>query len=364
MTTTDSRSVDAPAVDEAAVEHFVGRALGDLAGTMAVLLASIGDRVGLFHALADGEPRTTDQVAAAAGTHPRYTREWLAGMTAAGYLRHEPAGDTFTLPAEHAPVLAQEDGPVFFGGVWEELTGTLPQLEAVATAFRTGGGVPPDRYGPQFWRGIERFSGTWFANQLIPVWLPAVPAVQALLERGCDVADVGCGAGRALITLAHAFPRSRYVGYDAVTANIDRARRQAAEAGVADRVRFAVHDVTTGLPEPADVVVTFDVVHDAADPAGLLRAIRQALRPGGRYLCLDINAADRLEDNVGPLGALFYGFSVLYCMTSSLAQCGAGLGTCGFTESVATELGRQAGFSHFGRVPLDNPFNILYEAEP
>jgi SAM-dependent methyltransferase len=331
---------------------------------MAVLLATIGDRIGLFRALADGEPRTVEQIATAAGAQPRYTREWLAGMTAAGYLRHEPAGDTFTLPAEHAPVLAQEDGPVFFGGVWEELTGTLPQLDAVATAFRTGGGVPPDRYGPQFWRGIERFSGTWFANQLIPVWLPAVPAVQALLERGCDVADVGCGAGRALITLAHAFPRSRYVGYDAVTANIDRARRQAAEAGVADRVRFAVHDVTTGLPEPADVVVTFDVVHDAADPAGLLRAIRQALRPGGRYLCLDINAADRLEDNVGPLGALFYGFSVLYCMTSSLAQCGAGLGTCGFTESVATELGRQAGFSHFGRVPLDNPFNILYEAEP
>jgi SAM-dependent methyltransferase len=191
-----------------------------------------------------------------------------------------------------------------------------------------------------------------------------MPAVARLLEGGADVADVGCGSGRGLITLAEAYPAGRYVGYDAVQVNVDRARQGAAAAGVDDRVRFELADAAAGLPESYDVVFTFDVVHDSADPLGLLTAVRRALRPGGRYVCLDINASDRLEENVGPLGTLFYGFSVLYCMTSSLAVGGAGLGTCGFTESVADDLGRRAGFSAFRRVPVDNPFNILYEALP
>jgi hypothetical protein len=351
-------------VDEAVAEAFVGKALGDLAGMVSVLQAGLGDRLGLFRALADGGPATAEELAARTAITPRYAREWLAGLTAAGYLRYDPQTGTWTVPREHAAVLVQEDGPVFFGGVWEELLGTLPHLDAVAEAFRDGGGVPPDAYGPSFWRGLERFTGTWFANQLLPVWIPAMPTVARLLERGADVADVGCGSGRGLITLAQAYPGGRYVGYDAVQVNVDRARQSAAAAGVDDRVRFELVDAAAGLPETYDVVFTFDVVHDAADPHGLLTAIRRSLRPGGRYVCLDINSSDRLEENIGPLGTLFYGFSVLYCMTSSLALGGAGLGTCGFTESVAAELGRQAGFSTFRRVPVDNPFNILYEAAP
>ena len=359
MTTT----TPAPTADPAAVESFVGRALGDLAGTMTVLLATLGDRLGLFRALADDGPLTEGQLAERTGIDVRYAREWLAGMTAAGYLRLDETG-SFELPPAHVPVVAQEDGPVFFAGVWQEIAGTLPHLDAIAAAFRSGGGVPPEQYGPGFWQGIERFSGTWFANQLLPVWIPSMPAVAALLGRGADVADVGCGAGRALVTLAQAYPHGRYVGFDAVPANVERARRSAEEAGVADRVRFEVRDAAAGLPDSYDVVVTFDVVHDAADPLGLLRSIRTALRPGGRYVCLDINASERVAENVGPLGTVFYGFSVLYCMTSSLAVGGAGLGTCGLPEPVATELGRRAGFGSFRRVPLDNPFNILYEATP
>ena len=171
--------------------------------------------------------------------------------------------------------------------------------------------------------------------------------------------DARCGSGRALVTLARAYPEGRYVGYDAVPANVERARGLAAEAGVDDRVRFEVSDVAAGLPGSFDVVFTFDVLHDAADPLALLRAIRQALRPGGRYVCLDINASDRVEDNVRPLGTIFYGFSVLYCMTSSLAVGGAGLGTCGSNEVIATALGRRAGISAFlprpPRQPLQPP---------
>jgi SAM-dependent methyltransferase len=351
-------------IDESKADAFVGKALGDVASTLTVLLATIGDRVGMFRALDGAGPLNAEQVASRAGVNPRYATEWLAGMAAAGYLRYDPQGDSYELPPEHAPVLAHEGGPVFFAGAWQEITGAVPQLDGIAEAFRVGGGVPASEYGPTFWQGIERFTNGWFANQLLPIWIPAMPRVQDLLERGCDVADVGCGAGRALITLAQAYPTCRYVGYDQLDSNVARAEKLAADAGVADRVRFVAADVTPGLPDKFDVVFTFDVIHDAVDPVGLLRAIRQSLRPDGRYVCLDINASDRVEENIGPLGTVFYGFSMLYCMTTSLAAGGAGLGTCGFNEAVATKLGREAGFSAFQRVPIENPFNILYEGTP
>src|SRR5262245_331256 len=185
--------------------------------------------------------------------------------------------------------------------------------------------------------------------------------VHEVLERGAAVADVGCNRGRALIKLANAFPRSMFVGYDVFEPALRLANERAAAAGVGDRLRFEQRDVSKGLSEQFDVITTFDVIHDSADPAGLLRAIRQALRPNGTYVCLDINCADKLEENAGPLGALFHGFSVLYCMTTSLARGGAGLGTLGLPESKLNELATQAGFARVRRVPLDNPFNNLYE---
>jgi 2-polyprenyl-3-methyl-5-hydroxy-6-metoxy-1,4-benzoquinol methylase len=191
-----------------------------------------------------------------------------------------------------------------------------------------------------------------------------MPDVQAKLERGAQVADVGCGRGRALVKLAQAFPNSRYIGYDVFAPNIERATANARAAGVADRVRFEQRDVSQGLPEPHDVITTFDVVHDAVDPVGLLRSIRQGLRADGVYVCLDTNCSDRLEENIGPLGAMLHGFSVLDCMTTSLARGGAGLGTLGFHEPKVRELSAEAGFPSVRRVPLENPFNHLYEIRP
>lgn len=196
------------------------------------------------------------------------------------------------------------------------------------------------------------------------MWLPALPEVQAKLERGALMADAGCGRGKALIKLAQAFPRSRYVGYDIFEPTILQARAHAQAAGVADLVRFEHRDVSAGLPEQYDVITTFDVVHDAVDPRGLLQAIRQALRSDGRYVCLDINCSEKLEENAGPLGSLFYGFSMLYCMTTSLAGHGEGLGTVGLPEATLRELCMEAGFSSVRRVPLENPFNTLYEIQP
>jgi|RhiMetdeSRZDD1v2_1073273.scaffolds.fasta_scaffold232058_2 SAM-dependent methyltransferase len=355
---------DQPALDQAKMEAFVHKVLGDTSATLTTILAVLGDRLGLFKDLAAHGPATSDELASRLGMHERYAREWLGGMASAGYLEYEPATRRFTLPPEHAPALAQEGGPVFFGGIYQELPAVTGVLDQLTVAFRAGGGVPQSAYSDQMWDGLERFTRIWFENLLTQQWLPAMPDVQAKLERGAQVADVGCGRGRALIKLAQTFPNSRYMGYDVFGPTIERATANARAAGVADRVRFAQRDVSKGLPEPYDVITTFDVVHDAVDPLGLLRTIRQGLRTDGIYVCLDINCSEKLEDNRGPLGALLYGFSVLYCMTTSLAGGGMGLGTLGFHEAKVRELCAEAGFSQVRRVPFDNPFNTLYEIRP
>jgi 2-polyprenyl-3-methyl-5-hydroxy-6-metoxy-1,4-benzoquinol methylase len=353
-----------PALDQAKVEAFVHKVLGDTSAALTTTLAVLGDRLGLFKDLAAHGPATSEELASRMGINERYAREWLGGMASAGYLEYEPTSRRFMLPPEHAPALAQEGGPVFFGGVYQMMTGMSGVLDRLTAAFRAGGGVPQSAYHDDMWDGMERFSINWFENLLTQQWIPAMPDVQAKLERGAQVADVGCGRGRALIKLAQAFPIARYIGYDGFGPTIERAMANARAAGVADRVRFEQRDVSKGLPEQYDVITTFDVVHDAVDPVGLLRTIRQGLRPHGVYVCLDINCSDKLEENNGPLGAMFHGFSVLYCMTTSLAGGGMGLGTLGFHEPKVRELCAEAGFSNVRRVPLENPFNNLYEIRP
>jgi SAM-dependent methyltransferase len=351
-------------VDLALQEAFAGKLLGQFSGTMTVLLASLGDRLGLFKNLAAHGPATAAELARRTGLNERYLREWLGGLAAAGYLTYDSASRRFTLPVEHAAALADEGGPMFVGGMLQQLPALVGVFDDVTVAFKAGGGVPQSRYSAGMWDGLERFTAGWFENLLLPVWLPAMPEVTALLERGADVADVGCGRGRALIKLAGAFPRSRYVGYDNFGPTVARAAANARDAGVGQLVRFEERDVSKGLPAKYHVITTFDVVHDAVDPLGLLKSIRAALHPDGIYVCLDINCGETLEDNLNPFGALFHGVSTLYCMTTSLANGGAGLGTLGFHEAKVHELCEKAGFSSVRRVPIENPFNNLYEARP
>ena len=351
-------------IDQAKAEAFVGKVLADTAGLAVTVMSSIGDRLGLFKNLAELGPATSEELAERAHVNERYAREWLGAMACAGYLEYDPATLRFTLPPEHVPVLAQEGGPVFFGGVQEEMVGLSGPINQLMQAFRDGGGVPMEAYDKSAWEGIARFTSGWFENLLLPVWLPAMPDVQAKLEQGALVADVGCGQGKALIKLAQTYAQSRCVGYDSFAPFIEQATANAQAAGVADRVRFEHRDVSRGLPEQYDVITTFDVVHDAVNPRGLLRAIRTALRRGGCYVCLEINSSDKLEENIGLLGAFFYSCSVLYCMTTSLAHHGEGLGTAGIPEPKMRELCAEAGFSNVRRVPMENPFNILYEVTP
>lgn len=288
-------------------------------------------------------------------------REWLHGMLCAGYveLQDEQAG-RYVLPEAHVPVFAQERGPLFLCGGFQEFLGAVGVLPQLVEAFRTGGGVPQSAYGQDLWDGLDRFTAPWHEHRLVQEFVPAAPELRARLTAGCRYADVGCGAGTALVALARAFPASTFVGFDAFAPAIEQARAAAAEAGVADRVRFEVRDGAGGLGETFDVASTFDVVHDAVDPLGLLRGIRSSLADDGLYLMLEINCAERPQDNAGPLGTLFYGFSVTYCMTTSLAHGGAGLGTCGMPPSKVRELCLQAGFSAVDRVPVEDPFNIVY----
>ena len=347
--------------DATAAEEFVGRVLSDTSAAMVTTLSAIGDRLGIYKDLAANGPGTSAELAERMGLNERYLREWCSATAAHGYLAYDADSGAFALPPEHIPALAEEGGPGFFGVVHEMLTGINGALDGIADAFRDGGGVTQAAYGPRWWDGMERFTAGWFENFLLQEWLPAMPAVQEKLERGALVADVGCGRGRALAKLAQAFPASRFVGYDVFGPSLERGAELAREAGVEERVSFAQRDAAEGLPESYDVIFTFDVIHDAVDPLGILRSLRAALNPDGRYVCLDINASHKLEENAGPLGAMFYSFSVLYCMTTSLAHGGAGLGTCGFNEHTVRELCAEAGFGDVHRVPLENPFNILYE---
>jgi 2-polyprenyl-3-methyl-5-hydroxy-6-metoxy-1,4-benzoquinol methylase len=347
--------------DEARAEAFVGTVLTNFGAAFASLLTAIGDKLGLFKDLAANGPATSSTLAARAGIDERYAREWLAQMQAVGYLEYDPASGAYTLPAEHVPALAEERGPVFFGGAHQMLLGLGDAMPPLLNAFRNGGGVPQSAYGDDWWDGMARFTASWFENLLLPVWIPAMPDVQARLEAGCRVADVGCGTGLALVRMAQAYPASTFVGYDLYPPWIDRARTLAEESGVEGRVRFETRDAAKGLPETFDVITTFDVIHDAIDPEGILRSIRQALRDDGIYVCLDINCSDRVEENSGPLGTTFYGFSVLYCMTTSLAHGGAGLGTCGFHPHLVEDYCKAAGFSAVRQLPLENPFNNVYE---
>lgn len=356
--------MNATQLDPQKVEDFVGKVLVDTSATMTTLLAVLGDRLGLFKDLHKNGPATSSELASRTGVQERYAREWLGGMATAGYVLYDPESEIFTLPPEHAPALAEEAGPYFFGGLYQMLSAMADILDEVTGVFRDGGGVPFSAYNDNLWDGMERFTNCWFENLLVQEWIPEMPDVASKLEKGAKVADIGCGRGRALIKLASTYPGSEFVGFDIFPPSVERARANAEAAGVEDRIRFEALDVSDGLPEKFDIITTFDVIHDAPDPLGMLRTIRSALNDDGAYVCLDINCSDKLEENEGPLGSMFHGFSVMYCMTTSLSMNGAGLGTLGFHEHKVEELSHEAGFSSVRKLPLENPFNNVYEIRP
>lgn len=357
----------APPMAQQDVQHVQAAAeqvMRDLSGAVASLLCALGDRLGLFRGLAALGGVTSNELAAHTGIDERYAREWLRGVTCAGYVTYEPESERFTLPPEYAMVLAQEGGMMFLGGGHQQLLGFVGPFEQLVRAFQEGTGVPQSAFGSDLWEGMERMSATWFENQLVQHWIPALPEVRASLERGGRVADVGCGRGAALINLAEAFPHAHCVGYDVYGPAIEQARTRAAEAGVSSRVRFEQRDVAQGLTESYDLITSFDAAHDFVEPLKTLRAIRRALRPEGTFLMLEVNGSDRWEEDAGPVGTILYGTSVFYNLPVSRADGGSGLGTVGLPEAEVRRLCDAAGYGSVRRLPFDSPFNVLYEIRP
>jgi SAM-dependent methyltransferase len=347
-------------LDQAKLEAFVERIVLDVGTAMRGGLLYIGDRLGLFKALADAGPVTAAQLAERTGLNERYLREWLGSMATAEYVEHDPASHTYSLPIEHALPLADEEFPFFTGGFLQMIVPTVSVAPQVAEAFKTGKGVTQEQYLPDMYEAIERGTAPWYRHHLVQEWIPAMPDVKAKLEAGGTALDVGCGSGRAAITIAKAYPAARVYGYDVHPGSIERARHNAEAEGVAERVMF---DVVDGADLPADrfdLVSTFDVVHDSVDPVGLIGSIRRSLREDGAYLMLEMNASADVEENRNPLGKFLYNVSTLYCMTTSLAHGGAGIGAC-MGEPKARELAAEAGYGQFRKLPIDDPFSVLYE---
>jgi 2-polyprenyl-3-methyl-5-hydroxy-6-metoxy-1,4-benzoquinol methylase len=354
------------AMDPERFKEYAKLVFGALGGAMTSAMIHLGDRLGLYRALAGAGPTTSAELAQRTGLDERWVREWLYQQGAAGVLDHRGNG-RFELSPEGVAVLADESHPACGVGFFSQLPQLLGVCEQLPEAFRTGVGLPYDALGPEGAAGIERGIAPWFRALLVPLALPRVEGIVAKLEAGIDVADVGCGAGVALLTMAKAFPRSRFHGYDISRHALARAEANRAELGAANAT---FHDAAQEpLPEDGrfGFVTTFDCLHDMTNPGGVIRSIRRALRDDGTWFVADIKALPTYEENVAknPMAAMMYGTSVLTCMSSALSEPGGlGLGTLGLHADLARKLAEDAGFTRFETLDLGHPVNAFYVVRP
>src|SRR3954467_5685620 len=316
MTTTTGTA----AIDEAKLEAFVGQAVVDMGAAISGLLLHIGDRLGLYKAMAGAGPITSSTLAQRTGTTERYVREWLGNQAAGGYVTYHPADGTYELPAEQAMVVANEDSPVFLGGAFETIASCYADHDMFVDAFRTGAGVGWADHDERLFTGVVRLFRPGYAAHLVTEWLPALDGVVEKLRAGASVADVGCGLGASTVIMAQAFERSTFVGFDPHEPSIDAAREAAAQAGLAQRTRFEGTSAKDLPGEGYDLVCLFDALHDMGDPVGAARRMREAMAPDGTLLLVEPNAGDALQDNLHPIGRTYYGLSTVICTPGSLAQ--------------------------------------------
>jgi SAM-dependent methyltransferase len=349
------------AVDEAKLEQFMGKAVTDMAAAMTLLLMTIGDKLGIYKAMAGAGGLTAEQVATKTGLTERYVREWLGNQVASGYIEYDAGKKHYALSDEAAMALANEDSPVFLGGAFDLFGATWAAEDKIADAFRTGNGLGWHEHHPRLFRGTERFFRPGYKANLTTAWIPAMKGVEKQLNAGASVADVGCGHGASTIIMAEAYPNSTFTGIDYHQESIDEASKKAASAGVADRTRFEVASAK-GYSGHYDLICFFDCLHDMGDPVGAASHARKALKPGGSILLVEPYANDKLEDNINPVGAMFYGASTFICTPASLSQeVGLGLGAQAGEKRLRTVF-KEAGFKSFKRA-TETPFNLVFQAK-
>ena len=350
-------------IDEAAVGAFVHQVAVDMGAAISGLLVHLGDRLGLYRAMAGAGAITSAELAARTATTERYVREWLGNQTAGGYVVHDPADDTYRLPDEHALVLADDTSPVFLAGAFETIAASYSDHDAVVDAFRTGAGISWRDHDHRLFSGVVRLFRPGYAAHLVQAWLPALDGVVDKLRAGASVADVGCGLGASTVIMAQAFDRSTFVGIDDHAASIEAAREAAAAAGVQQRTRFDVASAKSLHGNGYDLVCLFDALHDMGDPVGVARHIRQAMAPDGTLLLVEPHAGDSVEENSNPVGRTYYGLSTVICTPGSRSQeVGLALGAQAGQQRL-TEVLQEAGFSRVRRA-AETPFNIILEARP
>ncbi|HEY5788224.1 MAG TPA: class I SAM-dependent methyltransferase [Microlunatus sp.] len=354
---------DLPAVDHPVPQTFAVRAVADMAAAISGLLLHLGDRLGLYKAMAGAGPLTPSELAHRTGTAERYLREWLANQAAGGYVRYHPADGTFELPDEQAMVVADEDSPLFLGGAFEVIAACYADHDRLVDAFRTSAGIDWEAHDHRLYSGIARFFAPGYAAHLVDHWLPALDGVDAKLRAGASVADIGCGRAASSVILAQAFTRSTVAGFDQHSPSVEAARRAALEAGVDHRTRFEVASAHDFPGQGFDLVCLFDTLHDLGDPVGAARHVRQALAADGTVLLVEPNAGDTIEENLTPIGRAYYGLSTVICTPASLAQeVGVGLGAQA-GERRLTDVLQEAGFSQVRRATA-TPFHLILEARP
>ncbi len=357
------------AVDEQKVEEAVGKVFGELGVAITGPLVVLGDRLGLWAALAGAGPVTPDELAARSGTVERYVREWLRGVAVAGYVGYDPAGGTFTLSDEMALVIAGEDSPASLIGVFDGFIALWNDLATIEGFFRAGGGMGWGDHHPALNDAQARFTRPMYRASLVDGWIAALDGVTGRLQAGGRVADIGCGQGTSTILMAERFPASAFTGFDHSDALIAAARKAAADAGVSDWVNFEVADATSFPADPGrgyDLVTFTDCLHDLGDPVAAAARARSVLAPGGMTMIIEPLAADRLEDDfTNPYARIGYAISTLVCTPSSLAQPGATALGAMAGEARLRQVLAEAGYTRVRRVAQQAaPFNIVLEARP
>lgn len=343
------------------VEAFAGQFVNDWAAAFSGVLTKLGHRLGLYKMMAQNGPVSVTELAEKTATHERYLLEWLNNQAAGGYVKYDPAQGTYELPAEHVPVLADENSPFFMAGGLGGLTAIYKVEDRLAEAFKSGAGIGWHEHDESLFYATEYLFRTGYRANLTTNWIPALTGVEAKLKAGGRVADVGCGHGASTIIMAQAYPNSTFVGFDYHPTSIEVARKRAQEAGVEDRVRFEVASAKNYPGSNYDLICFMDCLHDLGDPLGAAQYAFRAIAADGSVLIVEPNAGDRVEQNLNPIGRLFYAASTAFCTPNSLSQeVGTALGAQA-GEGKLADIMFQAGFRSFRRA-TETPFNLIFEA--
>ena len=349
-------------VDEARLNAFMEKFVHDIGAVMHAATVVVGDELGLYKAMAE-KPMTADMLAQKTRTDVRYLREWLSAQAASGYVDYDPDSAEFSLNEEQAFALAQEGSTAFIPGAFQIAVAQFRAIPKMIDIFRNGRGLGWHEHDPALFHGTERFFRPGYSAHLVSEWIPALDGIEARLGRGASVADVGCGHGASTIIMAQAYPASRFVGFDYHEPSVHHATEAARRAGVGDRVRFEVASAKDYAGKDYDLVAVFDCLHDMGDPVGAARHVRETLRPDGAWMIVEPFANDKLEDNLNPVGRVFYSASTFICTPASRSQeVGLCLGAQA-GEARMRGVAEQAGFGSFRRA-AQTPFNLVYEARP